>query len=460
MIKRLAWNTYLARQMIGQKRVPFLPREQVERIQARRVRWMVRHAARTVPFYRDALSRLRLAPQDFRTAADLAQLPIVEKEQLQQQAERFRSSAVSAAQCLRLRTGGSTGVACTVDIDTAALFQNAAHGERERDLTVDLLGRAYGYRETVIGSPTTTDRVVQEYCQSRGWFPSGLRMQRQYLSLVDPPEENLRRLNEFRPILLRSYGSYLEELFPFIQRTGAEFARPAVITYSSDALSPGVRRMIREDFGIPVFGFYEAVEAFKIGFQCGHADGVHQNTDLYPVRILDERDQPVPDGTSGEVIVSNLVNRATVLLNYRLGDLAKLETWACGCGRSLPLLSLPEGRNDEFLNLPGGRRRHPQAIRAVVLEEDGVWQFQAVQESIGELRVVVVPDPRVDGEALSQRLATSLAAALGPDLRIRVELVDSIARRVGASKFRVVLSKVAPADQPTLTDASRTRDGA
>lgn len=442
MIQRLAWNAYLARQMIGQKRLPFRPVHELERLQARRVRAMVKHAYGTVPFYRETMDRLHLKPSDFRSADDLGRLPIVEKQQLLEDPERFRSSAISSDDCLRLRTGGSTGIACTVDIDTAALFQNAAHGERERVLITDRLGHSYGYRETVIGSPTTTDRVVQEYCQSRGWFPSGLRMERQYLSLVDPPQQNLRRLNEFRPILLRSYGSYLDELFSHLERTGAELERPTVITYSSDALSPGVRGMIEQDFGIPVFAFYEAVEAFKIGFQCEHSTGVHQNLDLYPVRIVDEQDETAPDGVSGEVVVSNLVNRATVLLNYRLGDLATKDAAPCACGRTLPILSLPEGRNDEFLTFAGGRRVHPQAIRTVVLDEDAVWQFQAVQETLEDIRLSIVPDPKGDHAEMTRRLQRRLESALGPEVRIQIALVDSIPRREGASKFRVVLSRL------------------
>ena len=442
MLKRLTWNAYLARQMIGQRKIPFRPLEELEAMQSRRVRAMVRHAYATVPFYRDEMRRLGLTPAEFRDVDDLRQLPIVEKEQLQREGHRFRSTAYRRADSLRLRTGGSTGIACTVDIDTAALFQNAAHGERERDLITPLLGDSFGYRETVIGSPTTTDRVVQEHCQRKGWFPSGLRMKRQYLSLVDSPDENLRRLNGFQPRLLRSYGSYLEELFLHLQRSGSDFVRPKVITYSSDALSPGIRRLIRDGFGIPVFGFYEAVEAFKIGFECDRAAGVHQNADLFPLRLVDEEGHPVPDGASGEVVVSNLVNRATVLLNYRLGDFASWVGEPCGCGRTLPLLSLPEGRSDEFLTLPDGRRIHPQSVRTIVLEDDGVWQFQAVQESLRELRLTVVPDPEVDGVALRNRLSHELALVLGDAISIHVELVEHIPRRASASKFRVVVSKL------------------
>jgi phenylacetate-coenzyme A ligase PaaK-like adenylate-forming protein len=111
-------------------------------------------------------------------------------------------------------------------------------------------------------------------------------------------------------------------------------------TYSSDSLSSSVRRLIAEKFGLPVLSTYEAVEAFKIGFECHQRVGIHLNIDLYPVRVVNAQGEPLPDGESGDVVVSNLVNRATVLLNYRLGDIATKLSVPCPCGRSLPLLSI------------------------------------------------------------------------------------------------------------------------
>ena len=44
------------------------------------------------------------------------------------------------------------------------------------------------------------------------------------------------------------------------------------------------------------------------------------------------------------MVISNLVNRGAVLLNYRLGDVASLSTGKCSCGRILLMLSELEGR--------------------------------------------------------------------------------------------------------------------
>jgi len=439
-LTRLMWSTYLAYHIRGQARFPFRSLDAIKRVQARRVQSMVSHAYRTVPYYRETMDRLGLLPSHFQCADDLSRLPLLEREQLQRDPESFVSTAHTLNRCLKLRTGGSTGVPCTIYHDTAALFLNAAHGERERSMITFLLGKSFGYRETVIGSPTTTDRIVQEFCQTHGYFPHGIRIKRQYLSLIDPPEKNLALINEFKPDVIRSYGSYLEVMFPYLYKTCQPFYRPKVITYSSDGLSNSVRRLIVEEFGLPVLSTYEAVEAFKIGFECHQRLGVHLNVDLYPVRVFNAQGEPLPDGESGDVVVSNLVNRATVLLNYRLGDIATKLPFPCSCGRTLPLLSFPEGRNDEYLTLASGRVMHPQSVRTILVSEEGVWQFQVVQETTAYLRVAIVAAASADCQRMRERLTTKFASMFGPEVTVEISFVNSIDRIATGGIFRVVVS--------------------
>jgi phenylacetate-CoA ligase len=92
--------------------------------------------------------------------------------------------------------------------------------------------------------------------------------------------------------------------------------------------------MITEQFGIPLIALYNAVESFKIGFMCEEGKDYHLHEDLCHVKIVDKSGKTVADDEQGEVIISNLVNRATVLLNYRLGDFASRTSRTCACGRT------------------------------------------------------------------------------------------------------------------------------
>lgn len=75
LIARLFWNAYLAYQMIGQSRLPFKPLETIKRFQAWRVRKMVAHAYRTVPYYRETMDRMGLKVGDFQNAGGPGQTP-------------------------------------------------------------------------------------------------------------------------------------------------------------------------------------------------------------------------------------------------------------------------------------------------------------------------------------------------------------------------------------------------
>jgi len=417
---------------------------------------MVRHAYKTVPFYRDTMDRLGLAAGDLRTAADLARLPLIGPGELQGGPERFMSSAHPAGRCVELATSGSTGQPRSVYYDASAVFQNAAHGERDRSVITPLVGRKLGCRETVIGSTLSSAQKLQHFVRSHALLPRCARITRQYLSVLDSPEENARLINDFRPDIIQSYGSYLGMFFSHLADTGAPFHRPKVVTYSSDALSDSLRRLITERFGIPVFSTYQAVEAFKIGFECEHHRGLHLNIDLYPARIVDESGGDVPEGGVGELVVSNLVNRAMVLLNYRLGDLVNVLPGRCPCGRTLPMLAFPAGRCDDLVELPAGRIVNPVAVNAIFVREPLVRQYQIVQHSTTRLSANVVVDPAADRGELKQRVKTRLSERLGNKARLDVQFVDAVDRTANG-KSRTLVSLVRA---PSAAEPSDARSGA
>lgn len=439
LLTRMYWSAYLAYHLRGQPQYPFKPLADIRRDQARRVRRMVAYAYRHVPYYRETMDRLSLRPADFQVADDLAKLPVLERCQIQKDPEYFVSKAQPLEHYLRLRSGGSTGAPCTIYQDPRALFQNRARGERESPILTRLIGRPWGYRQVTMGSPFGQERKMDRFMRTRCLTPPGMSIQRHSLSLLDPPEDNVERINALRPDLLYSFGSYLEILFAYLEATGETFYRPKVIVYTSDGLSASVRQLIEQQYQIPVLSTYQAIETLKMAFECEEHQGLHISIDVNPIRIVDAAGRSLPPGQSGDVVVSNLVNRATVLLNYRLGDVASLRPHPCPCGRSLPLLSFPQGRSDDLVKLPGGRLMHPQAIRIIFTNETEVWQYQVVQEKETLFRIAIVAAESCDQAVTSARIAEGFARTFGPDITVDIAFVDSIPRTAGG-KVRPVLS--------------------
>lgn len=441
-LSRLYWTAFLGWRVRGQARYAFRPPEAVRRDQCRRVRRMVAYAWRHVPYYRRTLERLGRTPADFRAVEDLERLPLIEREDLARNPMEFVSTEHPPDRHLLLHSGGSTGRPVDVYLDTRGLFEQAACFERLRAIVARCVGRRYGYREAVFASPQGTAPLVRRFCHERAWFPARARIHRRLIDLFLPIEEHLARLEEFRPDVLYGQGSTLGRLFAHARETGAPFHPPKAIIYTSDDIPGSMRRLILDEFHTPVFSLYGAVEALIVGFECEQHRGIHVNTDCCPVRIVDDAGRTLPPGETGDVVVSNLANWGTVLLNYRLGDLAALLPEPCPCGRSLPLLSFPQGRRDDRLLLPSGRTLHPQALRGPLEALDGVREYQVVQESPTLLRVALLLARSADRDRIAEAVRSRFAEICGPNVTTNVQFVDAI-ERTALGKTRLIVTKVA-----------------
>ena len=438
LVKRLFWTGYLAYQLRGQVKYAYRPLAALRRDQDRRVRRTVAYAYRRVPYYRETMDRLGLAPSDIRTADDLAKLPLLEREQFQRDPQLFSSTARFLGGTLALRTSGSANLPCTTQHDARGVFRAVARDERMRAIIASLVGKRLGYRAASIFDTHSATKGVRDFVRAHTWLPRGVPVQGLSLGAHEPVERLVERLNEFRPDAISSYGSTFESLFTYLHATGRPFHRPKVVLYGADALADGVRRLISDEFGIHVLSGYAANETATIAFECEQHTGMHLNLDLNAVRIVDAEGRTLPPGQHGEVVASNLVNRASVLLNYRLGDLAALLPEPCPCGRSLPLLSFPQGRTADVFELPSGRLVQPGAVRKAFETESDVWQFQVVQEAPARIHASLVVAPACERGPLQERIAAKLAAAFRGEPAIAMSFVDAIERSAGGKRLALV----------------------
>jgi phenylacetate-CoA ligase len=448
---RAGRGAYAAARIGGQRRAAFRRPAAVERAGSRRVRSTLRYAYDNVPFYREVIGRLGARPADFRTVADLRRLPIIDRADVQRDPERFLSTAEPEERCESYRSSGSSGLPLTVHWSRRALVESAAYVQRYESVIRSLLGkRAGGYRETILTRPRSNYTRVGGFYRRSLWVPSRFVAERQLLSSADPPSVNLERACTFGADVLRGYGSHIEQLFSLARKTGVPLA-PKLVVASAEPMVEPARRRIERDHGIPVISSYGSVEAFHIGFQCETRGAYHLNVDLYPLRIVDDGGEEAPIGESGEVVISNLVNRAMVLLNYRIGDLARRLPGGCECGRSLPLLDSLIGRNDEWIDLGGGRRMGAVALASAFNREPHIRQYQLRQPTLGEVEAVVVASDEADRAAIRSRLRPSLEAGLERELKVSVSFVDAL-EGPAHGKRKVVVRSFDPSPEPGAAD--------
>jgi phenylacetate-CoA ligase len=262
-----------------------------------------------------------------------------------------------------------------------------------------------------------------------------VKPRRRFVSITTPIDEVAELMRAERPDVLTGYGGWVDLFFRTVAERGLEIPRPKLVLYMAEALPPGARELIEETFGIPVLSRYSAAESFKIGFSCEERRGFHLHEDLCHVRT-DE---------AGRILLSNLVNRATVLLNYPIGDVGALSDEPCPCGRTLRLLSELEGRVEDILTHPDGGAVHGRSVWAVFKDDRDVLQYQLTQLGPDRFALRLATLDEAAFARASARATDGLRRLLGDRARVEVSRREELEQREG--KFRAVA--VAPTARRT-----------
>lgn len=434
------WNAFTLWHARAEARLPYRPLAEILAVQRRRVRAIVTHAYQTVPYYREVIDKAGLHPRDFRTAEDLARLPILTGEQVARAPEQFLSRQYATSRRLKIHSSGTSGRAKSLYYDSAALFLALAHGHRQRIVLAQFVGRQFGYRELSAVRAEGVSQQIRNFYETYAWVPRKIDLARGILSATHTFAENIAQINAFRPEVIIGYGSYLGALFRWAWKQHSPIVCPRAVLYGAEGIPEADRLLIENEFGVPVLSTYQAVEALRLAFQCERRAGFHLSLDAVAVRVVDEHGRTLGPGGTGHIIISNLTNRATVFLNYQLGDVVTLSPSACPCGRTLPTLAQIVGRSDDLLVLPEGQVAHALFVLEDLRAVPGVVQVQVIQEDLHRfvLRVVCAND--CEWERTRQDLDGALRKTLGNHLLLTIEQVDAIPCEPGG-KIRAVISR-------------------
>jgi phenylacetate-CoA ligase len=219
--------------------------------------------------------------------------------------------------------------------------------------------------------------------------------------------------------------------------------RPQAWVLSAEILTPRLREEAGETLGGELFDLYSSVEATNIARDCGRHRGLHIQRDEVVLEVLDG-ERPAPPGVEGDVVVTDLWNRATPIIRYAgLRDRAALVPEPCPCGNPSPRLVRIAGRRPGSLRLADGRTVHPYGLTLALEAVKGVAAYQIIQTSRDEVRALIVPGRPASDEhrqpSLQKEAADALGAVLGPSVRVTVEAVAAIPG-AGDPDFTVVRS--------------------
>ena len=253
-----------------------------------------------------------------------------------------------------------------------------------------------------------------------------LRGREKTVTVGTDANEVLTQILKFDPKLIRGAPSYLRLLAEAMADRGIEGLGDKVVRTEGEVTDEETRKYLESSFKCKVFDEYSSWDFGNGAWQCTKREGYHIDADLLILEVVRGNERVSP-GERGEIVVTNLLNYAMPLIRYRVGDIGVLDDKTCSCGRGLPLLKSIEGREADCFTLPGGQLITPRKIMTVIQGTPGVSRYQAVQESMNQVRIELMRrgnEPEVSKDELVARCHN----ILGEDVEIEVSITVGVTR--------------------------------
>ena len=175
-----------------------------------------------------------------------------------------------------------------------------------------------------------------------------------------------------------------------------------VCVVTSEMLFEEDKIVMEKQFGIPVINEYGASELDLIAFE--NPEGEWQvNSETLFVEILDAKNNVLPYGKEGRIVITSLFNKAHPFIRYEIGDIGILDTKST---LKKPILKKLIGRTNDIAILPSGKKSPGLTFYYVtksIIEDDGnVKEFIIKQTKIDTFEIEYVSENELNLEQIKK----------------------------------------------------------
>lgn len=416
------------------ERSQWLSPDDLRILQAQKLSRLLRHAHDNIPYYQKLFRDHAINIHDNDPIKSLEQIPFLDKNQIRLSLADMLWKDVPGG-LHPFSTGGSSGDPLKFYFDRRRQGYDQAGRIRSHKWFDVNVGDPELY---LWGSPIELARSDRVKHLRDKWFNHKL------LSAFDMSPQQmdiyLDEWDQFGPVCLFGYPSSIAHFVQHAQerRRILDTHRLRTVFVTGEVCYSHDREMIENYFGVPVADGYGSREAGFIAHECPEKN-LHLTAENIIIEIVKD-DQPVPVGETGEIVITHLDTYAMPFIRYRTGDVGRLRSGRCACGRGLPMMDVVQGRTTDFLHLPDGNVKHALSIIYPLREIKGLRQFRVTQHEDYSITVDVVRDDRV---ALITReaVAKQVRPILGKEIPVYVDIVDHIDSN-DSGKYRYVISHV------------------
>lgn len=320
------------------------------------------------PYYKKLFKQDQIFSKAIHSFLDFEQLPVTEKEDLQQYNNDFLSVPQNEVAEF-VATSGTLGRPVSIAL-THSDLERLAYNEY---LSFQSMGIT---RQDRVQLLLTLDK---QFMAGIAYY-SGLRKLGAAVIRSGPGqcERQWELIKEFNITALVAVPSFLikmlecvpSQLPPSLKKVLA-IGEPI---RDENGKRTALNKKIEKEMGVQLFGSYASTEMQTAFTECAYGCGGHHHPELIYIELLDENNRRVAPGDAGELTITSLKVKGMPLLRYKTGDMFKIIEEPCECGRKSIRLSSLLGRKKQMIKYKG-TTFYPPALENLLHQVSGIDDY-------------------------------------------------------------------------------------
>lgn len=352
--------------------------QEIKQFQEKKLRELLIYLESNSPFYQKLFRESNLKLQEIRTLEDLQKIPATTKNDLQQYNHDF--FCIPPERIVDYSTtSGTLGDPVTFGLSDHDL-ERLAYNEA---ISFACAGIRKG---DVVQMITTIDK---RFMAGLAYF-LGLRKMGASVVRMGPgiPELQWDSIFRYKPKYLITVPSFLLKMIDYAEKHGLDYKSSSV--YGAVCIGESIKNQdfsdnilsqkIKEKWNIKLFSTYASTEMSTAFTECEFQIGGHHHPELIITEILDDNENPVEEGESGELTITTLGVEAIPLLRFKTGDIVKAHSEPCRCGRKTMRLGPVIGRKQQMIKYKG-TTLYPPAMNDILNDFNNILCYQIVIQS-------------------------------------------------------------------------------
>lgn len=343
--------------------------EEIKILQEQKLIETLEYVKQHSPFYKKLFTENNIDISTIETIEDLQKIPVTTKEDLQKYNDDFMCVPITKIIDFAT-TSGTLGEPVTFGLSDKDLDRLAYNEAISFDCA--------GIKEGDIAQLMTT--IDRRFMAGLAYF-LGLRKMKVGVIRVGAgiPELQWDSILKYKPNYLITVPSFLLKLIEYAETHNIEYNKSGIkgaicigeSLRNQDFSMNTLAKKITEKWQINLFSTYASTEMSTAFTECEQQVGGHHHPELIIVEVLDENNNPVKDGESGELAFTTLGIEAMPLVRFKTGDIVKLHHEPCVCGRNTLRVGPVIGRKQQMIKYKG-TTLYPPAMNDILNDFDNI----------------------------------------------------------------------------------------